>query len=462
MKTVLTSTLALVLALPALGALQWQTDLEAAKKQAAEEKKDLLLDFTGSDWCGWCKRLKAEVFNKEDFQKGTTGSFVFVEVDFPRDKSKLTPALMKQNAELKEAFGIRGYPSIVLCDADGRPYASTGYRQGGAEPYLEHLNELRQKRTERDEALAAAAKAEGKKKAEHLEAALRSVPATTLNGAYGKEMEALAKLDSENSLVVAQRQARRVQGYQTQFRELFVGRNYKGAVTHADKILKDDKPEGEIRQQILYYKFSALIAQKKHDDAKGTAKELIELGPKTRVGQSVQRFLDQLKAKEEAAKEEKKSTSFVPADDFWLINQPAASAKPAAPNEKKLKEEISKLKAQLQATTVRIDEDHKKWEALEKEMAASDQRMEVLKVQLAKEQAKFNEMKTAEAALEKRHDGDHKREVQLKMALAEAEKALKTAATRDEEIKKLEQQAETLRKQAEELRKKADELRKKK
>ena len=40
----------------------WETDFAAARKQAREQKKDLLIDFTGSDWCGWCKRLKEEVF----------------------------------------------------------------------------------------------------------------------------------------------------------------------------------------------------------------------------------------------------------------------------------------------------------------------------------------------------------------------------------------------------------------
>lgn len=466
MKTLLTSTLVLALALPAVGALKWQTNLEAAKKLAAEQKKDLLLDFTGSDWCGWCHRLKAEVFNKEGFEKGTTGNFIFVEVDFPRDKSKMTPALLKQNAKLKEDFGVRGYPSIVLCDAKGRPYASTGYRQGGAEPYLKHLNELRKKRAERDDAFAAAAKAKGEARAELLETALRSVPPTTLDKVYGKELAELTELDSDNALVVAREQAKRVQGYQTQFREFFVGKNYEGAVTHADKVLKDDNPKGELRQQILYYKFSALVAQKKFEDVAGIGKELVEVAPKTRLAQSVQRYLDGMKQREEDAEKAKKkgkeSTSIRKKEGYWLINQPAASAKPAAPTEKQLKEQIAKLKVQLQTTSVRIDNDHKTWEALEKEMQASAKRLEALQAQVAKEQAKLNTMKDEEAVLEKRHDADHKREEELKIALADAEKALKSAASRDAAIEKLEKEAEALRKKAEALRKKADELRKKK
>lgn len=39
----------------------WVSDFAAAKKEAAESKKDLLVDFTGSDWCGWCIKLVDEV-----------------------------------------------------------------------------------------------------------------------------------------------------------------------------------------------------------------------------------------------------------------------------------------------------------------------------------------------------------------------------------------------------------------
>ena len=64
----------------------WQTDFEVAKKLAAEGKKDLLLDFTGSDWCGWCIKLNKEVFGLEPFKTGTKDKFVLVELDFPQKK----------------------------------------------------------------------------------------------------------------------------------------------------------------------------------------------------------------------------------------------------------------------------------------------------------------------------------------------------------------------------------------
>ena len=80
-----------------------------------------------------------------------------VEIDFPKDKSKLSKETQQQNTELGEKFAVQGYPTILLCDADGRADAATGYQEGGPERYLDHLNELRGK-TKRDEALAAAAR----------------------------------------------------------------------------------------------------------------------------------------------------------------------------------------------------------------------------------------------------------------------------------------------------------------
>ena len=114
----------------------WSSDFEAAKKQAAESKKDLLIDFTGSDWCGWCIKLNDEVFKHDAFKAGVKDSFVLVELDFPKDKSKLSEETQKQNKELGEKYAVQGYPTILLCDADGRPYAATGYQKGGPEKYV--------------------------------------------------------------------------------------------------------------------------------------------------------------------------------------------------------------------------------------------------------------------------------------------------------------------------------------
>ena len=123
------------------GSADWLTDFEAAKEVAASEGKPLLLDFTGSDWCIWCIRLKDEVLTREVFTDYAEGELVLVELDFPRGK-KQSEELKAQNAALLEKYGVRGFPTIVLLSPDGDLIGKTGYRKGGPEAYVEHLKEL--------------------------------------------------------------------------------------------------------------------------------------------------------------------------------------------------------------------------------------------------------------------------------------------------------------------------------
>ena len=167
---VMVASLATV-ATPICAADAWTEDFAAAKTKAASEKKDLLLDFTGSDWCIWCQRLHAEVLNLDAFQSAAQKHFVLVELDYPQAK-QIAPATRKQNAELQKLFAINSYPSIFLTDEKGRPYARTGYAPGGPEKYLEALEKLRAQRGPRDEALAKADKASGVDRAKLLDEVL--------------------------------------------------------------------------------------------------------------------------------------------------------------------------------------------------------------------------------------------------------------------------------------------------
>jgi len=120
---------------------KWETDFDVAKQRARDEKKPILLDFTGSDWCGWCMKLKKEVFDTPQFREYAKGKLVLVEVDFPQAK-RLSKALKEQNEKLAQVYGIHGYPTITLLDPQGVKVAETGYHEGGPAKYIEHLQSL--------------------------------------------------------------------------------------------------------------------------------------------------------------------------------------------------------------------------------------------------------------------------------------------------------------------------------
>lgn len=116
----------------------WMTDFEAAQEKAAAEQKPLLLDFTGSDWCGWCIKLDKEVFSQSAFKEYADDNLVLVELDFPRNKPQ-SDELKAQNKALAEKYEIRGFPTILVLSPEGELIKQTGYQPGGAEAYVQHV-----------------------------------------------------------------------------------------------------------------------------------------------------------------------------------------------------------------------------------------------------------------------------------------------------------------------------------
>ncbi len=89
----------------------WLVDIDKAFAESEETGKPILANFTGSDWCGWCKRLTASVFSKKEFQTWAADNVVLLELDFPKRK-QLPQKYRQQNAQLQNAFGVRGYPTV--------------------------------------------------------------------------------------------------------------------------------------------------------------------------------------------------------------------------------------------------------------------------------------------------------------------------------------------------------------
>ena len=94
-----------------------------------------------TDWCGWCIKLKKEVFDQPEFQEYAKKHLVMLELDFPR-KKELPAKLKEQNDKLSEEFKVEGFPTILLMNARGKEIARTGYQEGGPAKYVDHLKEL--------------------------------------------------------------------------------------------------------------------------------------------------------------------------------------------------------------------------------------------------------------------------------------------------------------------------------
>jgi thioredoxin-related protein len=238
----------------------WMNDWEAAKKLAAEQKKDLLIDFTGSDWCGWCKKLDKEVFSEEAFKAAAKDKYVLVALDFPQQK-ELPEAEKEQNAKLQAEFAVEGFPTIFLADAQGRPFAKTGYQPGGAESYVKHLSEIGAAKDKRDQAMADAAKAEGLDKAKALKAALDSLPDELgMLGAYAGVFEEIKTLDKDDTLGLAKEAADRkaVSDLEQELMGMVRGGKRDDVPARVDAFLAENKMSGEALQKIHFMKLMSV------------------------------------------------------------------------------------------------------------------------------------------------------------------------------------------------------------
>lgn len=100
---------------------EWQTDYEQALATAKAGNKCVLLDFTGSDWCGPCIQMNKVVFSKAAFLNYSEKNLILIEVDYPQRK-KLPEKVTKQNEHLMHQYGIdnSGFPTVILLNPDGK------------------------------------------------------------------------------------------------------------------------------------------------------------------------------------------------------------------------------------------------------------------------------------------------------------------------------------------------------
>jgi protein disulfide-isomerase len=123
------------------GSEGWLTDWEAAKAKSKAENKPILINVTGSDWCGACMQLEKDVFSTAAFKDFAAGKVILMEADLP-EKTKLPDALRKQNEALEAKYVVEGFPTVLLLDAEGKKLsADMGDYEGDAAGFLKILKE---------------------------------------------------------------------------------------------------------------------------------------------------------------------------------------------------------------------------------------------------------------------------------------------------------------------------------
>ncbi len=116
----------------------WETNIFKAVAKAEKENKKILINFTGSDWCGYCIRLENSIFSKEEFKEYAEKELIRVFIDFPRRK-ELDEYQLNHNHALQAGFNVEGFPTIIVLEPNMQLSLITGYQNITPQEYVEHL-----------------------------------------------------------------------------------------------------------------------------------------------------------------------------------------------------------------------------------------------------------------------------------------------------------------------------------
>lgn len=126
---------------------EWKLDFEQAKKLAIEENKNIVIVFSGSDWCAPCIKLDRNIWQSEAFKKSADENWILVRADFPRKKvNQLEDNQMAKNRKLAEKYNIEGsFPLVVVIDKTGKILGKMGFKNVSPEEYIKMIHAVENK-----------------------------------------------------------------------------------------------------------------------------------------------------------------------------------------------------------------------------------------------------------------------------------------------------------------------------
>ena len=275
-------------------AAEWMTDLEAAKAKAAAENKAVLVDFTGSDWCGWCIRLRKQVLDTPAFETYAKDKFVLMEVDVPQNP-KFDQKLLQRNRQICDQYNVSGFPTILVITPKGDVVGGfSGYVASTAEA-AEPLNAALANAA----LLAKADTQQGSEQVATLTKAYNSLPEEVQENASALRQRIIA-LDTDD--ISGMKRLQRVKDQRDALqRDISNAQTAAEAIAIVDKALPTAEPENKAGMLQLKFQIMFMSAQTV-DDIKAAAEVMrqgIEADPK--AGPSAMKRVDALLADPEGA-----------------------------------------------------------------------------------------------------------------------------------------------------------------
>jgi len=276
--------------------IAWTDDYPAAVEIAREQQKSILLLFTG-DWIPLCQKFEGDILTTGHFLEEVSEHFVLVRLNFPED-NQLPKKLAAQNQLLKDAYRIRGFPAIVLTQADGKPFGLNGFQPVTPEIFVQQILGMKEYGKQKEVSRDAADGLAGIEMAEALIEGIPELPGNMAARYYAEEMKKVVTADPENTL-----------GRTVEFVEMLDDVQYSQAmqllakdakwdkmIELSDSYIEERQLEGGMLQKALLNKSSV---QGEMGSLRGRIESLlrvVDVDSESGYGQEAQRQLDELRA----------------------------------------------------------------------------------------------------------------------------------------------------------------------
>lgn len=289
----------------------WIVSKEEASTKAVKESKDILMEFTGSDWCPPCKALYKNVISTDHFKEQAPENFVLLLLDNPRDKSHQTDEEQAQYKELSQEYNIEGVPTIILADASGRPYAKmVGYGGDSPEKYVDNLKAHMEKRVNRDAAMAKAEQASGAEKAKYLDEALKAIDPDgsdpdMIVTFYGETIDQIIDLDQSSDLsgkYVSMRSSAKLRKRIQEIKMNADPNDLDATIEALNEIIATEMPEPAIVQD-LYYTMGGMKYASNKEESKEYLNKAIKADPESALAKRIETIVAQAFADTDADKD---------------------------------------------------------------------------------------------------------------------------------------------------------------
>ena len=295
-------------------AAEWGTDLDQALAVAAKDNRPVLVEFTGSDWCHWCMVLREKVLNTPEFEAFVAEKgLLLVELDYPSTPGKATSEQMAVREQVLRKYDVKGFPTVLLTDAKGQPFAMLAGSAEGPRQYTGRIQAALDAKAQYDAALAAADRLEGVERAQALVKALELLPpecrllqADVLEDIMRNDAEDVTGIRKARELATRLKEQRKML---SEFVEKARDRDEEAHLRKAGELLKREDLLPPIRMAIYIHVSNYYVARQDLAKTLEYLKAAVEVAPESREAKNLQPWINTLEKKlaEQKAAEQKAS-----------------------------------------------------------------------------------------------------------------------------------------------------------